>query len=368
MRLWFNDQEHALDATANQKQLSIVVVCYASVRVLLLAAGEPEDICSLHSDQLLLRSLCHRDIYACCQTLKRHTTFFFKQLITTATPALYTVTLVAAVAVTRGGVDAKCELCVPGLSTPNAFRTACDCVPGTYLAPDEDGTHSSGVTKNCVRCAEGSISSTTNAKSCIQCPAGTSPGKNNKCNCPTGYHATAVDENGATGCTKCDEGLVSPGGLATTCTACPDFSVPLPSGDYCGCLPGTKLESSEPFSCAACATVFEYTESPNRLMTCQQCYPFSYATKNHTACECTGGYYAINPDAMPVRCTSCPKGTYKSGSGNDPSLCIKCPEGLEPSGSGRQCGEWAAAPQVHQVELQQQAACEAPSTGSVDVE
>lgn len=237
----------------------------------------------------------------------------------------------------EGGLDAKCELCVPGLSTPNAFNTACDCVPGTYWAPTAEGLYPSGVKKDCLRCPEGSVSSTTNAKACTQCPAGTVPGKNNKCTCPAGFRATGVNVDGASGCIKCDEGLVSPGGLSTTCTTCPDYSIPLPSGDYCGCLPGTKLESSEPFKCAACATVFEYTEAPNRLFMCQQCYPFSYANKNHTACECTGGYYSTNPTAQPVRCRSCPTGTYKSGPGNDISLCLKCPEGLEPSGSGRQC-------------------------------
>lgn len=229
---------------------------------------------------------------------------------------------------------------MPGISTPNAFKTACDCVPGTYVAPDGTTTASSGVQKNCIRCAENAVSGTTNAKSCTECPAGTVPGKNNKCNCPPGFQATAVTEIGAAACAKCDKGLVSPGGLVTSCTACPEYSVPLSSGDYCGCLPGSKLESSNPFKCAACATVFEYTAAANRLFTCQQCYPFSYATEDHTGCECSGGYYAPNPEAQPVRCRPCPAGMFKPGRGNDVGLCTKCPDGLEPSGSGRQCGKW----------------------------
>lgn len=243
----------------------------------------------------------------------------------------------------KGGVDAKCELCVPVLSAPNLFRTTCDCLPGTYVGPSTSDTNS--VAKSCLPCGTTAVSTSRNAASCTACPAGAEAGKNNKCSCPTGYRATGVDVNGVTGCEKCGEAMVSPGGLSDKCTACTGGTVPLPTGDYCGCQAGTRMDTKlasdgEPVKCAACNSVFEYTAEANRLMMCKQCAPFSYATSDHTGCECTGGYYAENPSAQPVRCRPCPAGTYKAKSGNvGIESCIACPAGLEPSSSAKSCGE-----------------------------
>lgn len=175
----------------------------------------------------------------------------------------------------------------------------------------------------------------------MQCPAGAVAGKNNKCSCPAGHRATGMDVNGVTGCAQCEAGSVSPGGLAMACTACTDSSIPMPSGDVCGCPAGMRLNSTDPLSCAACNTVFEYTAEPNRLLMCHQCFPFSYATAEHTGCQCAGGYYAANVGALgPLSCRRCPYGTIKAEAGNgDVTSCVACPAGMEPSGSGKSCGE-----------------------------
>jgi hypothetical protein len=105
----------------------------------------------------------------------------------------------------------------------------------------------------------------------------------------------------------------------------------------------TRLAADgEPVKCTACTSVFEYTAESNRLMMCKQCYPFSYANAEHTGCKCSGGYYADDSTAQPVRCKRCPAGTYKAEAGNGGlDACIACPEGLEPSGSAKSCGELA---------------------------
>jgi hypothetical protein len=243
----------------------------------------------------------------------------------------------------KGGYDAKCELCVPLLSAPNAQQTGCDCVPGTYVSAELSAT---SVQRGCTSCGPNAVSTTRNAASCTACPAGAVAGKNNLCSCPTGYRATGMNTFGVTGCAKCEDGTVSPGGLSDKCTTCTGNTVPLATMDFCGCQAGTRMESrlaadGEPVACTACASVFEYTAEANRLMMCKQCFPFSYANAEHTGCECSGGYYAENSEVQPVRCKRCPAGTYKAEAGNGGiAACIACPEGLEPSGSGKSCGKW----------------------------
>lgn len=240
----------------------------------------------------------------------------------------------------KGGLDAKCELCVPLLSAPNSQQTSCECLPGAYVSAE---TSSTSVQRACTSCGPNAVSTTRNAASCVACPAGAIAGKNNLCSCPTGFKATGINIFGVTGCTKCAEGTVSPGGLSDTCSTCTGGTIPMEAGDFCGCQPGTRMETrlaadGEPIKCTACQSVFEYTSESNRLMMCKQCQPFSYANAEHTACECSGGYYAENPAVQPVRCRRCPSGTYKAEAGNGGlDACIACPAGLEPSGSAKSC-------------------------------
>lgn len=239
--------------------------------------------------------------------------------------------------VSPGGDDAECAMCEPFVSAPNSAKTACECLPGAYVAgPAAKG----GSGSTCAACANNAISTTKNADTCKVCPAGAVAERGTKCVCATGYVATGFGDDGVTGCRACGDNEVSPGGASRTCSACPAGALPLADKSACGCPAGQRMLSAEPLKCAACTTVFEVTRDANRLMLCQQCSPFSYANEDHTGCVCAAGYFARNPEAASVHCSQCPEGTHKPTAGNGGvEACLACPAGLTSSTSRKQCGE-----------------------------
>jgi len=100
----------------------------------------------------------------------------------------------------RGGENAPCVTCTPGLSGPNADHTACECLPGSYAAGEPAAD---SVQRSCVSCGPKAVSTTRNAASCQACPEGAKATPDNKCGCEPGYVATGLGPLGVTGC-RCD--------------------------------------------------------------------------------------------------------------------------------------------------------------------
>lgn len=188
-----------------------------------------------------------------------------------------------------GGENAVCETCAPGLAAPNADHTACECMPGSYAAATASAT---SVQRTCVSCGSRAVSTVRNAAACHACPANAKATAEQKCGCEPGFVATGMGDHGVTGCRKCGVGEVSPGGLAIQCEACSEATPPLADASACGCRAGFRINSMEPLTCTKCESVLTYTPAVNRMFTCQQCAPFSYATADNTNCVCGGGYYA----------------------------------------------------------------------------
>jgi hypothetical protein len=69
-----------------------------------------------------------------------------------------------------GGENARCELCTPLVSAPNSARSACDCLPGSYVSVVTESSGSSR--KSCMACGPTAVSSSTNAAACTQVRCG----------------------------------------------------------------------------------------------------------------------------------------------------------------------------------------------------
>lgn len=96
-----------------------------------------------------------------------------------------------------GGENAQCVMCTPILSAPNVDHTACDCLPGTYLASTPS---TSSVHRTCIACGGKAVSTTRNANGCYVCPDNAQATSDNKCGCEPGYVATGLGPYGVTGC------------------------------------------------------------------------------------------------------------------------------------------------------------------------
>jgi hypothetical protein len=80
--------------------------------------------------------------------------------------------------------------------------------------------------------------------------------------------------------------------MSIQCEACSEATPALADNSACGCRAGFRAENTEPLTCVQCESVLTYTSQVNRMFTCQQCAPYSYATADNTNCVCGGGYYA----------------------------------------------------------------------------